>query len=95
MGCKFRDFSTIDLFIGCSTMRFSYDGKVGLEYVAVIARLEVDELTDMIRRQPAWRNIPASDSDDILEYIDSGQDEEMWLRLRSGVDALPRSGTNV
>jgi len=29
--------------------RVSYDGKAGLSHVAVIARLEVDEPTDMVR----------------------------------------------
>jgi len=47
------------------------------------------------RRRPAWRNILASDCDNILEHIDSRRDGEMWLRLRSGVNALPRSGRNV
>jgi len=94
-GCTFRNISVIDLFIGHSTTRVSYDGKAGLEHVAVIARLEVDEPTDMVRRRPAWKKIPISDCDDILEHLDSGRDEEMWARLRSGVDALPRSGRNV
>ena len=94
-GCTFRNISAIDLFIRNSETRVSYDGKAGLEHVAVIARLEVTEPVDMARRQPAWRNIPASDYDDILEYVDSGRDEEMWLRLRSGVDALPRSSRSV
>jgi len=48
-GCTFRDISAIDLFIGKSTTRFSYDGKAGLEHVAVIARLEADEPIDMVR----------------------------------------------
>ena len=94
-GCTFRNISAIDLFVGCSETRVLYDGKAGLEHVAVIARLEADEPTDMVRRWPAWRNIPASDCDDILEHVDSESDEEMWTRLRSGVDALPRSGRNV
>ena len=55
----------------------------------------MDELVDMVRRRPSQRNIPASDCDKILEHVDSGGDEEMWSRLRSGVDALPRSGRNV
>jgi len=76
-------------------MRVSYDGKAGLEHVAIIARLEVDEPVDMVRRRPAWRNIRASDCDDILEHVGSGDDEEMWQRLRGGVDALPRSGNGV
>jgi len=95
VGPTFRNISAIDLFVGNSDTRVSYDGKAGLEHVAVIARLEVDEPTDMVRRRPAWRNIPASDCDDILEHVDSGSDEGMWSRLRSGVDALPRSGRNV
>jgi len=95
MGFTFQNISTIDLFIGNSTTRVSYDGKAGLEHVAVIARLEVHEPVDMVRRRPAWRNIPASDCDDILEHVDSGGDEEMLLRLRGGVDVLPRSGRNV
>jgi len=94
-GCTFRDISAIDLFIRNSNTRVSYDGKAGLEHVAVIARLEVGEPVDMVKRRPVWRNIPASDCDDILAHVDSRQDEEMWLRLRSGVDALPRSGRNV
>ena len=94
-GCTFRNISAIDLFIGRSTTRASYNGKAGLEHVAVIARLEVDEPTDMVRRRPAWRRIPTSDCDDILVHVHSGRDEEMWTRLRSGVDALPRSGWNV
>ena len=76
-------------------MRVSYDGKTGLEPVAVIARLEVDEPVDIVRRRPSWRNILASSCDEILEHVDSGGHEEMWLRLRSGVDAPPRSGRNV
>jgi len=95
MGFTFRDISAIDLFIGSSKPRVSYDGKAGLEHVAVIARLEVDEPIDMVRRRPSWRNIPASSCDGILEHVDSGSDEEMWWRLRSGVDALLRSGRNV
>jgi len=94
-GCTFRNISAIDFFIGRSKTRVSYDGKAGLEHVAVVARLEIDEPVDMIQRLPSWRNIPASDCDDILEHVDSGRDAEMWLRLRSGVDALPRSGRNV
>jgi len=94
-GCTFRNISAIDLFVGCSETRVSYDGKAGLEHVAVIARLEVDEPADMVRRRPAWKNIPASDCDDILEHVDSGSDEGMWSRLRSGVDALPRCGRKV
>jgi len=94
-GCTFRNISAIDLFIGSSITRVSYDGKAGLEHVAIIARLEVDEPVDLVRRRPAWRNIPASDCDDILEPVDSGGDEVMWSRLRSGVDALPRSGRGV
>jgi len=94
-GCPFRNISTIDLFIRRSDARVSYDGKAGLEHVAVIARLEVDEPTDMVRRRPAWSKIPASDCDDILEHVDSGGDEEMSSWLRTGVDALPRSGWNV
>jgi len=69
-GCTFRNISAIDLFIGSSTTRVSYNGKTGLEHVAVIARLEVDEPTDMVRRRPAWRKIPASDCDDILTHVD-------------------------
>jgi len=94
-GCTFRNVSAIDLFVGNLDTRVSYDGKAGLEHVAVIARLDVDEPTDMVRWRPAWRNIPASDCDKILEHVDSGGDGEMWMRLRSGVDALPRSGRNV
>jgi len=93
-GCMFRDVSAIDLFIGSSKTRVSYDWKAGLEHVAVIARLEVDELIDMVRRRPSWRNIPASSCDEILEHVDSGSDEEMWL-MRGGVDPLPRSGRNI
>ena len=74
---------------------YTYDGKAGLEHVAIIARLEVDEPVDLVRRWPDWRNIPASNCDDILEHVDSGGDEAMWSRLRSGVDALPRSGRSV
>jgi len=95
VGPTFRNISDIDLFIGNSETRVSYDGKAGLEHVAVIARLEVDEAVDMTRRRPSWRNIPVSSYDEILEHVDSGSDEEMWSRLRSGVDALPRSGRNV
>jgi len=76
-GCTFRNISAIDLFIGNSETRVSYDGKAGLEHVAIIARLEVDEPIDMVRRRPAWRNIPVSDCDDILEHVNSGRDEEM------------------
>jgi len=94
-GCPFRNICTIDLFVGDSGTGVSYEGKAGLEHVPVIPWLEVDEPTDMVRRLPAWRNIPASDCDDILEQVDSEQDEEMWLRLRIGVDALPRSGRSV
>jgi len=93
--CTFRNISAIGLFIGRSITRVSYRGNAGLEHVAVVSRLEVDEPIDMIRRRPSWRNIPASACDDILEHVDSGGDEEMWLRLRSGVDALPRSGRGV
>jgi len=39
--------------------------------------------------------ILASDCDDIQEHVASGSDEDMWTRLRSGVDALPRSGKSV
>ena len=95
MGFIFRNISAIDLFIGNSKTRVAYDGKTGLEHVAIIARLEVAEPVDMIRRRPSWRNIPASDCDKILEHVDSGGDEGMWMRLRSGVDALLRSGRNV
>jgi len=95
VGFTFRNISAIDLFVGKSMTRVSYDGKAGLEHVAVIARLEVDEPVDMVRRRPSWRNIPASVCDNILEHVDSGCDEEMWARLRSGVDALLRSGRNV
>ena len=91
----FRNISAIDLCIGNSETRVSYDGKAGLEQVAVIARLEVDEPIDMTRRRPSWRNIPVSSYDEILEHVDSGSDEDMWSRLRGGVDALPRSGRNV
>ena len=94
-GCTFRNISAIDLFIGNSETRVSYDRKAGLEHVAIIVRLEVDGAIDVVRRQPAWWNIPASDCDDILEHVDLGVDEEMWLRLRSGMDALSRSGRNV
>ena len=55
----------------------------------------MDEPVDMVRRRPAWTNIPTSLCDEILEHVDAGRDEEMWLRLRSGVDALLRSGRNV
>jgi len=71
VGFTFRNISVIDLFIGKSKTRVSYDGKAGLEHVAVIARLEVDEPVDMIRRRPSWRNIPVSDCDDIREHVDS------------------------
>jgi len=94
-GCTFRNISVIDLFIGNSETRVSYAGKAGLEHVAIIARLEVDEPINMVRRRPTWRNIPTSDCDDILEHVDSGRDEGMWTRLRSGVDALLRSGKGV
>jgi len=94
-GCTFRNISAIDSFVGNSETRVSYDRKAGLEHVAVVARLEISEPNDMVRRRPAWRNIPVSDCDDILEHVDSGGDEEMWSRLRSGVNALPRSGKGV
>jgi len=94
-GCTFQNVSAIDCFIGNSETRVSYDGKAGLEHVAVIARLEVNEPTDMVSRRPAWRNIPACDCDDILEHVDSRHNEEMWLRLRSAVDSLLRSGRSV
>ena len=94
-GCTFRNISAIDLFVGNSVTRVLYDGKAGLEHVAVIARLEVDEPADVVRRRPAWRSIPASDCDKILGHVDSGGDEEMWTRLRNGVDELPRSGRGV
>jgi len=94
-GCTFRNISAIDLIVGRLNMKVSYNGKAGLEHVAVVARLEIDVPTDMVRRRPAWRNVPASDCDDILEHVDSGSDVEMWLRLRSAVDALPRAGRNV
>jgi len=76
-------------------MRVSYNEKEGLENVAVITRLEVDEPADMVRQRLAWRNIPASDCDDMLDHVDSGVDDKMWLRLRSRVDTLPRSGRSV
>jgi len=56
----FRNISGIDLFIRKLATRVSYDGKAGLEHVAVIARLEVGEPIVMVRRRPSWRNIPAS-----------------------------------
>jgi len=95
MGFTFRNISAIHLFIRNLTTRVSWDGKAGLEHVAVIARLEVAEPVEMIRRPPSRRNIPASDCDKILEHVDSGGDEEMCSRLRGGVDTLPRSGRNV
>jgi len=95
VGFTFRNISAIDLFIGNSTTRVSYDGRAGLAHVAVVARLEIDKPVDMMRRRPSWRNIPASSCDDILEHVDSGCDGEMWTRLRSGVNALPRSGKGV
>jgi len=95
MGFTFRNISAIDLFVGNLKTRVSYDGKAGLEHVAVVARLEMGESVDMTRRRPSWRNIPVSGYDDILEHVDSGDDEGMWSRLRSGVDALARSGRNV
>ena len=49
-GCTFWNISAIDLYVGNSNTRVSYDGKAGLEHVAVITRLEVDEPTDMVRR---------------------------------------------
>ena len=49
-GCTFRNISAIDLLVGKAPTRVSYDGKAGLEHVAVIARLEVDEPTDLVRR---------------------------------------------
>jgi len=61
IGYTFRNVSAIDLFVGRSMTRVSYDGKAGLEHVAIIARLEIDEPVDMARRRPSWRNIPASD----------------------------------
>jgi len=94
-GCTFRNISAIDLFIGNLDTRVSYDGKAGLEHVAVVARLQIDEPFDIVRQRPSWRNVPASDCDDILEHVGSGGDEEMWTRLRSGVDALPRSRKSV
>ena len=94
-GCRFQNISAIDLFIRNVEMRVSYDGKTGLKHVSVITRLEVDEPVDIMRRRPAQKTIPASDCDGILEHVDSGRDEEMWLRLRSGVDALPRSERHV
>jgi len=46
-GCyTFRSVSTIDIFIGAPGTRVSYDGKSGLEHVAVIARLEISEPDD-------------------------------------------------
>jgi len=95
IGFMVQNIRAIDLFIGNLGTRVSYGGKAGLEHVAIITRLEIDEPADMIRRRPSWRNIPASRCDDILEHVDSGVDEEMWARLRGGVDALPRSGKNV
>jgi len=71
-GCTFGNIRAINLFIGNSNTRVSYDGNAGLEYVAVVSRLEVDKPVDMARRRPAWRNIPASDYDNILEHVDSG-----------------------
>jgi len=91
----FRNISVIDLFIGTGDTRVSYDTKAGLEHAAIIARLEIDEPVDLARRRPASRRIPASDCDDILEHVDSGEDEGMWERLREGVDALPRAGMRV
>ena len=73
----------------------SYDGKAGLEHVAVIARLEIDQRDDLVRRRPAWQKISASDCDRILDHVAAGGDEEMWTRLRGGVDALPRSGKDI
>ena len=95
-GCfTFRNVSTIDLFVGSSDIRVSYNGKAGLEHVAVIARLEVEEPADITRRKPAWRKIPPTDINGILDQVNSGSDEDIWSRLRSGVDALPRSGRGV
>ena len=95
-GCfTFRNVSTIDLFVGTPGVRVSYNGKAGLEHVAVIARLAVEEPADMVRRRPAWRRIPPSDIDSILDQVDSCGTEDMWEGLRSGVDALPRSGWGV
>ena len=76
-GCTFRDISAIDLFIWNSNTRVLYDGRAGLEHVAVVARLEVDGPNYIVKRRPAWRNISASDCDDIQEHVDSGQDVEM------------------
>jgi len=95
VGYTFRNVSAIDLFLGNLDTRVSYNGKAGFEHVAIIARLVIDEPVDMIRRRPSWRHIPASDCDKILEPLDSGCEEVMWSRLRSGVDALLRSGKNV
>ena len=96
LGCfTFRNISTIDLFVGPSDICVSYNKKVGLEHVAVIARLEIEEPADMTKWKPAWRKIPPTDIDGILDWVDSGSEEDMWERLRSGVDALLRSGRGV
>jgi len=95
-GCyTFRSISTIDLFIGAPGTRVSYDGKAGLEHVAVIARLVIDQPDDLVQRPPAWRKISASDCDDILDHVAAGSDEGMWTRLKGGVAAPPRSGRDV
>jgi len=95
-GCStFRSVNTIDLFIGAPGTWVSYDGKAGLEHVAVIARLEISEPDDLVRRRPAWRKIDASSCDDILDHVAAGSDDGMWTRLRSSVDPLLRSGRNI
>ena len=49
-GCfTFRNVSTIDLFVGPSDVQVSYNGKAGLEHIAIIARLEIEEPANMTR----------------------------------------------
>ena len=91
----FRNVSTIDLFVGPSDVRVSYNGKAGLEHVTVVARLEVEEPADMTRRRPAWRRVQPAAINTILDQVDAGSSGNMWTRLRGDVDALPKSGWGV
>jgi len=66
-GHTFRSVSAIDLVPGHDSSKISYSDKAGLEHLGVVIRIRMDDHVDLVRSRPDWRQVGASQYDEVLD----------------------------
>jgi len=87
----FDNSSTIDLCIGERlALKVEYVDKAGLQHMAILARLTVDECSNMVQVRPHLGRITRDTMKEALERVEKNKDCDLWTSMVDEVRAFKR-----